>query len=295
MSVNITTAATLCTVRIEAHSDAALSRGTGYFYQIETPSNEAGFVNVSPVIVTNKHVVAGADVLKITLDIVRKNADVASDGSVDWQERQVFEIGVLDSVLMHPDASVDLCIIQMGHVLNKISAEMTPKNFFLNKQWRLSESEVSQIRPIEPVIMVGYPNGIWDSVNNKPIVRKGLSATNCLTRWNDERYFVIDCACFPGSSGSPVFLYEDGVYRNDQGAVTAGTRIKLLGTLWGGPTYTAEGKLVSKPIPSLFTTGADSVPVVNIMMNLGFVIHADALDDFVPLLLDLQRKSGLSS
>lgn len=292
MPVNITTAATLCTVRIEAHSDTTLSRGTGYFYQIEIPSNEAGFVNVTPVIVTNKHVVAGAKVLKITLDLIRKDADIASDGSVGWQDRRVFEIGVADSVLMHPDSSVDLCIIQLGHVLNKIEKDLTPKNFFLNKSWRLNESEVAQIRPIESVIMVGYPNGIWDSVNNKPIVRKGLSATSCLTRCNGEPYFVIDCACFPGSSGSPVFLYEDGVYQTGRGEVTAGTRIKLLGTLWGGPTYTAEGKLVSKPIPSLFTTGVDSVPVVNIMMNLGYVVHADALDDFVPLLLDLQRKMG---
>jgi S1-C subfamily serine protease len=292
MPVNITTAATLCTVRIEAHSDEGLSLGTGYFYQIETPSNEVGFVNLTPVIVTNKHVVAGAKILKVTLDLVRKDAVVASDGSVDWQERRVFEIGSVESVLMHPDAGVDLCVIQMGHVLNRIEEGLTPKNFFLSKEWRLSDSAIAQIRPIEPVIMIGYPNGIWDSLNNKPIVRKGLSATNCLTRWNGERYFVIDCACFPGSSGSPVFLYEDGVYRTDEGAVTAGTRIKLLGTLWGGPTYTAEGKLVSKPIPSLLIAGADSVPVVNIMMNLGFVIHADVLDDFVPIILDLHRRSG---
>ncbi|ASV38993.1 hypothetical protein CI807_23220 [Pseudomonas sp. NS1(2017)] len=292
MPVNIVTAATLCTVRIEAQSDSGLSRGTGYFYSIETPCNEPGFINQTPVIVTNKHVVVGAKVLRITLDLVRKDAEVASDGSVDWQERHVFEIGASDSVLMHPDADVDLCIIQMGHVLNKIDDHLTPKNFFLTKNWRLSESEIPHIRPIEEVIMVGYPNGIWDSLNNKPIVRRGLSATNCLTRWNGERYFVIDCACFPGSSGSPVFLYEDGLYRGDNGELNTGTRIRLLGTLWGGPTYTAEGKLVSKPIPSLFTSGVDSVPVVNIMMNLGFVIHADALDDFVPVLLDLHRKHG---
>lgn len=292
MPVNISTAATLSTVRIEAHSDYGLSIGTGYFYQIQTPCAEDGFVNVTPVIVTNKHVVAGAKILKITLDIVKKDAPVASDGTVGWQERRVFEIDSAESVLMHPDESVDLCVIQMGHVLGRIEEGLTPKNYFLNKSWRFTEKEVLHVRPIEPVIMVGYPNGIWDAVNNKPIVRKGLSATNCLTRWNGERYFVIDCACFPGSSGSPVFLYEDGVYRNDEGGLVAGTRIRLVGTLWGGPTYTAEGKLVSKPIPSLLTAGEGSVPVVNVMMNLGFVIHADALDDFVPLVLDLYRRNG---
>lgn len=294
MPVDITTAATLCTVRIEAHSEVSLSCGTGYFYDIETPSDEPGFVYVTPVIVTNKHVVAGAKILKITLDLIKKGAELSTNGTVDWQERQVFEIGVMDSVIMHPDPGVDLCIIQMGHVINKIDKDLTPKNLFLKKNWRLTESEIPHVRAIEPVIMVGYPNGIWDSLNNKPIVRQGLSATNCLARWNGERYFVIDCACFPGSSGSPVFLYEDGVFRNDKGMVTAGTRIRLLGTLWGGPTYTAEGKLVSKPIPSLFTMGANSVPVVNVMMNLGFVIHADAIDDFVPLLTTLLNSKGES-
>lgn len=236
MAISLATVASLSTVRIEAHGEAGLSLGTGYFYKIETSvEDQPGFVNVSPVIVTNKHVVVGAKVLKFTLDLVKKTDVIGEDGTASWQERHVFEIDqVGEAVIMHPDPSVDLCIIQMGSILGRIKEEFTIKNFFINGDWRLSEEDILGIRSIEPIVMMGYPNGIWDSHNNKPIARQGLTATHSLVKWNGERYFVIDCACFPGSSGSPVFLYEDGMYRSKGGALTPGTRIKLLGTLWGG-------------------------------------------------------------
>lgn len=293
MPINPATIASLCTVRIEADGDAGSSLGTGYFYNIETAADDPGFVNITPLIVTNKHVVAGARVLKFTLDVIKKDEVVGEDGSVPWQERHVFEIDrVSEAVIMHPDPDVDLCVIQMGYIFGRLNEGFTLKNTFMSAEWRLSEASMQFVRPIEPIIMVGYPNGIWDAHNNRPITRQGLSASHCLVKWNDKRYFVIDCACFPGSSGSPVFLYEDGMFRTDRGHLSPGTRLKLLGTLWGGPTYTAEGRLIAKPIPSLLSAGSEVVPVVSVMMNLGFVIHVDALDDFKPLVIDLLRKEN---
>ena len=34
------------------------------------------------------------------------------------------------------------------------------------------------ISRIEDITVVGYPDGIWDSYNNMPIVRKGITATS---------------------------------------------------------------------------------------------------------------------
>ncbi len=60
--------------------------------------------------------------------------------------------------------------------------------------------------------MVGYPVGLWDSVNNMPILRRGSTATLLDWTYEGRQEFVIDAACFPGSSGSPVFKYTVGDY-----------------------------------------------------------------------------------
>ena len=37
---------------------------------------------------------------------------------------------------------------------------------------------LDDVSALEDIIMVGYPNGIWDEKNNKPIFRKGITATD---------------------------------------------------------------------------------------------------------------------
>jgi hypothetical protein len=44
-----------------------------------------------------------------------------------------------------------------------------------------------------------------DSANNLPIVRKSITATHPSIDYRERREFLIDAACFFGSSGSPVF------------------------------------------------------------------------------------------
>lgn len=285
MALNPATQISLCTVRIEAHYKGGASLGTGYLYTLEVPDDDPQYVHAAPVMVTNKHVVDGADYLQVSLDVIEKNSQINDEGSVAGEVRRVFKITDLSSsVIRHPDDGVDLCVVWMGHILNAIDQDQTIKNVFLDKRWRLDKEMKSNLRPIEPIVMVGYPDGIWDEVNNKPIARRGQTATHALTKWNDNRYFVIDAACFGGSSGSPVFLYEDGLYRSGGDSYTPGMNVKLLGTLWGGPILTSEGKLVPKPIPTTMSQVRGIVPVMNLTMNLGFVVHIDALDDFIPII-----------
>lgn len=75
--------------------------------------------------------------------------------------------------------------------------------------------------------MIGYPNGLWDSVNNMPIVRRGTMATNISLNHNDKREFVIDAACFPGSSGSPVVLFNKGGYADKKGNLNWGKGVSI--------------------------------------------------------------------
>jgi hypothetical protein len=129
---------------------------------------------------------------------------------------------------------------------------------------------------MEDITMVGYPNGIWDQVNNMPVIRRGISATHPNVDWNGKPEFLIDAACFPGSSGSPVFLFNHGSYPERGGATVMGHRLKLLGILYAGPQQTVTGEIKIINVPT------QNVPlaVSAIPMNLGMVIKATKLEAF---------------
>ncbi|MEG0957408.1 MAG: hypothetical protein RSE82_04040, partial [Anaerovoracaceae bacterium] len=52
-----------------------------------------------------------------------------------------------------------------------ISMDMTP-----------STDEIMTWDAMEDLIMIGYPTGICDEYNNKPIIRKGLHPKTCYTK-----------------------------------------------------------------------------------------------------------------
>jgi hypothetical protein len=132
--------------------------------------------------------------------------------------------------------------------------------------------------------MVGYPNGIWDATNNMPIARRGITATHPNLNYEGRREFMIDAACFPGSSGSPVFLYNTGGYATRaEGMVMGGIRIKLLGVLYAGPQHIATGEVRVVNVP----TQQRAIAVSSIPQNLGLVVKASRLLDFDGLLRPL--------
>jgi hypothetical protein len=83
---------------------------------------------------------------------------------------------------------------------------------------------------------------------------------------------MIDAACFPGSSGSPIFLLDEGAYAH-RGGMTMGSRIKLLGTLYAGPQYLTTGEIKIVNVPTA------SVPIAEskIPINLGLVIKSERI------------------
>ena len=269
-----------CTVRIVGQRGGqATSIGTGFMYAVpenlplsNSPADTAArFV---PLLITNKHVVNECDEISIQLTLAPESAPIGSDGQLVGKFQEAFRLPVGMS-LGHPNAQVDLCGFPIGGLLNHITARgMQLRHQFLNPSYKPDVALRSILRAIEPVVMVGYPSGIWDSVNNAPIVRRGSTATHPLIRYEDRPEFLIDAACFPGSSGSPVFLFEDGMYRTADSSLTPGTRIAFLGVLYAGPQFTAEGRLEPRPIPNNVT----QTPITSVPMNLGFVIQSDQLD-----------------
>lgn len=275
----------LCTVRIVAIGAAGNAYGTGYYYSF---TEQDGTGNTALTIITNKHVIQGADRLQIALNVMPTTSVIRSDGSAEGEERINVEI-VLDEpgIFRHPDPNVDLCALSLADLGDHMPDGYTIKARSLHKEIHVSESERELLRPNEPIIMIGYPNGLWDEVNNRPIARQGITASHPAVNWNGRREFLIDAACFGGSSGSPVFLYEDGWCRDGETSYRPGCRIRLLGTLWGGPMLTVAGQLVPQAIP----TAVAAVPVMRTHLNLGFVVHASAIDDLGLLVLAAAREA----
>lgn len=128
--------------------------------------------------------------------------------------------------------------------------------------------------------MIGYPNGLWDSVNNMPIVRRGSMATNISLDHNGKREFVIDAACFPGSSGSPVILFNKGGYTDKKGNLNWGNgRLYLLGILYAGPQLTVTGEIKVVTVPNV---QQKALSVSHIPNNLGYIIKSNVILDFIP-------------
>ena len=149
----------------------------------------------------------------------------------------------------------------------------------------ISSENLEQIDAIDDIVMVGYPNGIWDEYNNLPIIRKGITATHPQNR----KEFMIDAACFPGSSGSPVFLYKPGstlrLKHDDRSR--RGNILALMGILYAGPQHFVDGEITIKDIPTrkapFFETGIPN--------NLGLVIKAVRVLDFKPLIEDILKNN----
>jgi hypothetical protein len=253
------------------HTGAECSSGTGFFYRVALGNGQE-----VPIIVTNKHVIANKAFMKFRVSTIPKDAD--PDTAVDVRSVNTIEIQIAlhDSlVIPHSDAAVDLCAVRCATEIHPLLLGARRLHVaFLSRDLHLTENEASLLRHVETVAMTGYPIGLYDNVNDAPIVRIGSTATHALLPFQGRPEFVIDMQCLPGSSGSPVFLFQDGLFRSSKSASSPGTQIALLGVLHAGPTWNVDGTLQPRPLP----TSINLVPVTQVPTGLGFVIRAAEID-----------------
>src|SRR5690606_28078780 len=119
-------------------------------------------------------------------------------------------------------------------------------------------------------VMIGCPNGLSDETNNLPISRRGITATSLTKDYNGKPEFMVDMACFPGSSGSPIFLYDkNGYWDRKKNSYNLGApRLKLVGILYAGPLIANDGRIVLSHMPRV---------EISSMMHLGNAIKASEL------------------
>lgn len=262
------------TVRIECQDSAgSLSGGTGFLFRFF----DDGTTNV-PVIVTNKHVVRNAVHGAFHLTRARSNGSAA----VGDHLRLEFD-GFASLWIDHPDQNIDLTILPIASIVKQALA----KNFeffyrTISPSFIPDREQMEELSGLDDIVMVGYPDLLWDSTNNLPIFRSGSTATHPKYDYEGKPWFLIDCACFPGSSGSPVFVYNPTGWTSRSGERHLHQeRLLFLGVLFAGPQHVAEGIVETIEVPELARV---SRSLSNIPNNLGFVVKSGRLLDFEPIL-----------
>jgi hypothetical protein len=185
---------TYTTVRIECDlSDGDVSIGTAFFFQFPRGPDH----NIA-VLVTNRHVIEGSTHLRIRL-LTKK-----PDGSPNHRDQVQFDLPIADAQWKrHPNSEIDLAILPAGPLLKEMKNRNKPPFVVaLHPDDLPTPQQLADLGAVENVIMVGYPNGLWDERNNLPVARAGITATHPAIDYNGNPEFMFDAACFSGSSGS---------------------------------------------------------------------------------------------
>ena len=263
------------TVKIETEHGS----GTGFFFAMDV-----GYGYKTVLLITNKHVINDAEKVIFCMHLSKEDDRENPSGKFDWIEIPAFR----DDLLMHPEDETDLCAIMwtpIEHYLNEngffpyyksVSQNYVPDSTFLNN-----------LNAVEDILMVGYPIGLWDEVNNFPIIRRGITATHPGVNFRGNKRGVVDIACFAGSSGSPIFLYNEGTYVDKTTkSIKLGGRAYLLGILFAGPVFKSNGEIVVREIP----TYRKSVAEYDSMIHLGYYIKIEEVNIFKKLVIKKYEK-----
>lgn len=153
------------------------------------------------MIITNKHVVKGFEMGNIFVTVKDDNGN-----SIDSKHHKInISTGFEESWFFHPDPNVDLCAMPLAEILYTLKAKgIFPFFAPFDDSLIPSEEDLESLTALEDIVMIGYPNGVWDDVNNQPILRKGITATHPNKDYKGRKEFMGDIASFPGSSGSPI-------------------------------------------------------------------------------------------
>lgn len=253
------------TARIECvKADGRQSVGSGFFINFD-PGGRGSVT----VLVSNKHVINGA----------KSGAFYFNEQGEDGAPlpNKHFPVSIPSEFtgawIGHPDPSIDLAMLPVGPFIHQARAGgRIPYFKAFTREFVASKEELESLTPIENITVIGYPNGIWDHVNGMPIVRQGSTATHPKLWFHGAPDFLIDCAIYPGSSGSPVVLFNPMGYATADGMVM-GSRLKLIGVVHKVANHNAEGDIEFRAVP----TASVPIPRIAVPNNLGVVVNSTKL------------------
>lgn len=261
------------TVRICCETEQGSSVGTGFFFKFK---NDDG--NETTTIITNKHVIKGSKNGYFHICIADENGQPKA-GKYHTVKYDNFE----SRWIPHP-GNYDLCAMPIA--TDEIEIRENVKLYYQQFGLFSIPQPITEERfqAVEDIYTVGYPERIWDNVNNLPIIRKGITSTHLCNDYRGRKEFLIDAAVFLGTSGSPVVrLKEPKQLEPDLRSPLIHMReqVLLLGVIYKLYGRKADGVVVTQEIPTLTTMSAETI----LPLNLGIVIKAELLHDFKPLLV----------
>ena len=181
----------MSTVRIVCYQDSKeASIGTGFFYlvSIQLPDGVAQI----PMVITNKHVVHGFSELRIVLTLSQGKDDPPDIVVSESDVHQTFVVPSLEERLIdHPSLDVDLCgffVQDIDHHVAELGMRL--RHAYIDRSWVLASGAGLSVRAFETVLMIGYPNGLWDATNNRPIARRGTTASHPFLNWNGRKILL---------------------------------------------------------------------------------------------------------
>lgn len=256
------------TLKITATFPDQISEGTGFLFDGQHEGQKDLYL------VTSKHVLINSE-----------NAQKAENISINFHSRGSSMFGAFEQrpakikdpfVYMHPDQAVDLCMIPLNSLIETIEKRYSISIYYRALGLNHILTDFSTQPCFQEVLIAGYPVGIFDHINNIPLVHKGITATPSSMPYKGRQEFLIQAPCYAGSAGSPVFVFP-----GHNAAATTGTHLSaicLLGVLWGGPQYTEKGNIecdqdhniISRGLPTSYTR--NSWPV-----NHGFVMRGSRI------------------
>lgn len=271
MAQHASTYIAFSTIMLECTILDGVSKGTGLLWKIQKGLNGSDINTYC--IFTNKHVIEDSTKITFSLSMTSdKKVGAAQIRKCDLVDTlwNVSLHNLKERIIMHPVNDVDICAIIINDILLKAPKETALRHTFMQRNILPDSKLLSELNFIEPIVMAGYPHGIWDKTNNLPIIRSGHTATHPSYSFNGKEEFLIDVANFSGSSGSPVYLYENWT---GHGILIDGAdlvKFTLLGILYAGPQVTEEREIEIDSLPENIRTQFE----ITSMLNLGIVINS---------------------
>jgi len=207
-----------------------IGSATGFFFKM----NEGKFL------VTNRHVIIEEEGHHYPDKLVIR-VHTSSTSSIPNRDIQLplYSAEKKPLWLQHSDSRIDVAVLEIGHLI-----EDSDRIRFWQPEEFSPASEVIEVG--SPVIVIGYPLGLYDTPHNLPITRSATVATVYRAHFRDRRLFLVDATLHEGTSGSPVIKAAfSNVSKSPSGVMHYISSAYLLGANSGpwlhGPGYAELG------------------------------------------------------
>jgi len=223
------------------------------------------------VLITNKHVVENSwlGTFFVHLGVKDENGQLVPK----FASQPIRVSNFQNRWIHHPGNDVDLCAMPFEPLRQEALAQ-GEEIFYqpITESYFPTTEILSNLSALEDILMVGYPIGLWDDVNNFPVLRRGITASHPSVDFQGKSIGLADIATFPGSSGSPILILNEGSFTS-QSEVFMGSRLIFLGVLYGAQLFPANGDIKIVEIP----TAQTPISITNIFTHLGYYVKAKEL------------------